>query len=227
MPRPSRSVCVLVAAMLLLTVAACGDEHDKAKADAGPVYVAIGASESVGTGARNPSTDGWVPQLAAMMPAGTRLVNVGIAGVQTRQAVEQELPVAVDLHPAVVTVWLAANDYSAGVPLSTYRVALDELLATLARDTKARIYVANLPDLAYLPAFSDRPRAALAADVKQWNSTIAEVAAANGATLVDLYTDWTELRDHPGYISRDGLHPSTRGHRRIAELFARTIGAGS
>src|SRR5437868_2880552 len=152
---------LLAAAILLalgVAVAGCGtDGTVRSGAATGPVYVAIGASESVGTGARNPSSEGWVPVLAGKMAAGTRLANLGIGGLRTHQALDQALPVAVDLQPSVVTVWLAVNDLTDGVPLASYRADLDTLLGTLARETHARVYVANIPDLTVLPAFQSAP----------------------------------------------------------------------
>jgi lysophospholipase L1-like esterase len=56
-----------------------------------------------------------------------------------------------------------------------------------------------------------------------WNAAIAAACAREGATLVDLYSDWRELRAHPEYISGDGLHPSTLGAQRLAEIFRQAI----
>src|SRR5262249_57019718 len=79
---------LLTAAVLLslgVAVAACGaDETVRSGAATGPLYVAIGASESVGTGARNPSSEGWVPLLAGKMPAGTRLANLRLGGLRLK-----------------------------------------------------------------------------------------------------------------------------------------------
>jgi lysophospholipase L1-like esterase len=123
------------------------------------------------------------------------------------------------LQPTVVTVWLGVNDFAANVPLDSYRADLDTLLGGLARGTRARVYVADLPDLTLLPAFKDRDPVALGELVTEWNAAIAATVQANGGTLVDLYDGWSELRQHPEYVSRDGFHPSTRGYRRLAELF--------
>jgi lysophospholipase L1-like esterase len=206
--------------LLAFVVSGCAEEERESQVQGiVPRYVAIGASESVGTGARDPSSEGWVTQLHRRMPAGTRLANLGIGGLQVRQAVEQVLPVAVDLQPTVVTVWLAVNDLVGGVPLDAYRADLDLLLETLRRETRARIYVANIPDLTALPAFQEQDTAALVQEVQRWNAAIAASAEAHGAMLVDLFTGWQELRQRPDYVSRDGLHPSPRGHRRLAEIF--------
>lgn len=225
MPFPaSRSVlAVLIASLAVLALACTADDAERTGQRTAPLFVAIGASDSVGTGARNPSTEGWVPQLHAKMPAGTRMANLGIGGLQIRVALDQVLPVAVDLKPSVVGVWLAVNDYAADVPLAAYLQDLDRLLAGLRGQTAARVYVANMPDLTLLPAFNERPRDQLRDDVLRWNAGIAEAVEANGATLVDLYAGWAELRERPEYISRDGLHPSSRGHARLAEIFWRAM----
>ncbi|MGD9890191.1 MAG: SGNH/GDSL hydrolase family protein [Dehalococcoidia bacterium] len=207
--------------VLALVVAGCTEQEQQGAVEqAQPRYVAIGASDSVGTGARDPARDGWVPQLHARMPAGTHLVNLGVSGLRMHQALEQSLPIAVDLQPSVVTIWLAVNDLAAGVTLDSYQVDLDIMLATLRQQTQARVYVANLPDLTYLPAFDNRDRAELSAEVQRWNDAIAASVSAHDVVLVDLYSGWTELRDQQrNYVSRDGLHPTSRGYRRLAEIF--------
>ena len=215
----------LVAVFAGLALACTAEEQPHTPSESAPVYVAIGASDSVGTGARNPPAEGWVSVLHSRMPAGTRLVNLGIGGLQMSQALDQVLPVAVDVDPSVVSVWLGVNDFAADVSLDAYRAGLDALLRGLRQDTSAQIYVANLPDLTLLPAFKDRERAALQVSVRDWNTAIAASVEANGAVLVDLYEGWTELRSRPEYISRDGLHPSSRGHRRIADLFWAAVGS--
>jgi acyl-CoA thioesterase-1 len=226
MRRPLHVPRIAVLALLAAVVLACTGDAAGGREDRAPLYVAIGASDAVGAGARNPASEGWVPRLHAMMAPGTRLANLGIGGLKLHDALVQVLPVAVDLQPTVVTVWLAVNDLAAGVPLDAYRADLDTLLGTLARETSARVYVGNVPDLTLLPAFRAVPADVLRAQVLVWNEAIAAVVEANGATLVDLYAGWMELRDHPEYISRDGLHPSSAGHRRLAEVFWQAMEGG-
>jgi lysophospholipase L1-like esterase len=208
---------------LSLIAAGCAEPEQRAATaveQEHPLYVAIGASDSVGTGARDPAREGWVPQLHARMPAGTHLVNLGIGGLKIHQAIEQSLPVAVDLQPSVVTVWLAVNDLASGVTLDAYQIDLNTMLGTLREETQARVFVANLPDLTFLPAFDHRDRDELSAEVQRWNDAIAASVAAHDAVLVDLFTGWNELREQQrNYVSRDGLHPTSRGYRRLAELF--------
>src|SRR5215208_5441656 len=200
-----------------MAVAACswGRPSTDAAAARPLTYVAIGASDTVGVGANAPEAEGWVPVLATHLPPNSRLVNLGISGTLLRQALDQQLPVALDSDPDLVTIWLAVNDLNAGVPLSRYGSELDRLLGTLRADTHATVLVGNVPDLARLPVYQQLDPVEVEREVDRWNQTIAEVVARHGAELVDLHTRWRELVEHPEYVGRDGFHPSTDGYRRL------------
>jgi len=185
-----------------------------------PLYVAIGASDSYGVGADNPTTQSWPAVLDSYLPPGTYFTNLGVPGIRLGRALAVELPIAVDARPDLVTVWLAVNDLAAGVPLTVYRHQLDILLGTLQRRTHAHVLVANLPNLSLVPALAAQP--GVAGTVAAWNAAIAAEADAHGAVLVDLYTQWTGLAVHPEDLGPDGLHPSTLGYRRLGELFWQT-----
>ena len=187
------------------------------------MYVAIGASDSYGVGTDDPATESWPAVLAHYLPSGTHFVNLGVPGILLHRAVEVELPVALDAHPTLVTVWLAVNDLAAGVPLPRYRHDLGVLLSTLQRATHARVLIANVPDLTLLPAFRAYPGLGLV--VASWNAVIAAEARAHGAILVDVYAHWRDLALHPEYVGPDGLHPTAEGYRRLAELFWRVYRA--
>jgi len=188
-------------------------------------YVAIGASDTFGIGADDPQTQNWPTLLAADLGSGVHLVNLGIPTVTLHEAVSVEVPVALDAHPNLVTVWLAVNDLADDVPLDSYAHDLDLLLSRLQRGAPhTRIAVANVPDLTLVPYFSAEDPLPLLARVQAYNATIASIVKRHHAILVDLYQQWHELRDHPEYISEDGLHPSTLGYTRIAAIFHQILG---
>ncbi|TMD39929.1 MAG: hypothetical protein E6I90_15165 [Chloroflexi bacterium] len=145
--------------------------------------------------------------------------------VQQAPKARLTFPVALDAHPNLVTVWLAVNDLADDVPLDSYAHDLDLLLSRLQRGAPhARIAVANVPDLTLVPYFSAEDPLPLLARVQAYNATIASIVKRHHAILVDLYQQWHELRDHPEYISEDGLHPSTLGYTRIAAIFHQILG---
>ena len=182
------------------------------------VYAVLGASDAVGVGANDPAREAWAVVLQQRLPPDTRLVNLGRPGNLVRHGLVEQLPRAVEAAPDLAIVWLAVNDFNLRVPLEEYGASLDALLGQLASRTQAGILVANLPDLAWVPFFRNTPRARLQADVGRWNDAIAAVAARHGAVLVDLYALGTELAQRPELVARDGFHPSTEGHRRLAEV---------
>ena len=187
-------------------------------------YVAIGASDTFGLGADDPETQNWASDLATMLAPGVHLINLGIPGVVLHQALDAEVPVAIDVHPNLITIWLAVNDLGNDVPINSYARDLDLLLSRLQRGApQARIVIANIPDLRLVPYFSYIDSQILYARVQSYNAVIAAAVKRHHVILIDLFSRWQELRQHPEYISGDGFHPSTLGYAKLAELFYQTL----
>ncbi|MBI2755306.1 MAG: SGNH/GDSL hydrolase family protein [Chloroflexi bacterium] len=213
------SMAVLLAALAV----GCARTGSTPRPEPKPItYVALGASDSVGVGTRRPDVEGWVPRLSARLGTGTRTVNLGVSGSTLDQALLEQLGPAREARPDVVTVWLAVNDFNARRPLEQYGAELNQLLAAL-NGTGALVLVGNIPDIAALPVYASLGQPTVAAEVERWNRVIQQAAASNGATLVDLYAQWQELRNHPEYVSADGFHPSAEGYQRLADVFAESL----
>ena len=45
----------------------------------------------------------------------------------------------------------------------------------------------------------------------------------HGDTLVDLYSHWQEVAQHPEYVSNDGFHPSSEGYQALADVFSEAL----
>ena len=204
---------------MALCASACSVRAQPAKPT---TYVALGASDAVGVGARDSATEGWVPRFGARLGADVRVVNLGISGSTLSQALDEQLGPAVDAQPDIVTVWLAVNDLNARVPLQGYAADLDMLLGQL-ETTHARVLVGNVPDLGGLAAYRGIDPRPLKAEVDRWNQVIADTVARHGATLVDLYSTWQEVAQHPEYLSADGFHPSSEGYQALADLFGQVV----
>jgi lysophospholipase L1-like esterase len=186
-------------------------------------YVAIGASDTFGIGADDPVTQSWPVDLAGKLGPRVRLINLGIPGIDTPDAVNMELPVALDTHPALITVWLATNDLIDKVPLNTYEHDLTSLLQSLrTADPHTIIMVANIPDLALLPRFQQDNVQQLETTIAGYNTAISTAVEQSHAVLVDLYQQEQTLADHPEYISSDGFHPNALGYEQVAAIFYQT-----
>src|ERR1700687_935954 len=174
-----------------LAVAATGCRAT-AQAEPTRTYVAMGASDSVGVGANDPATEGWVPRFGVALGANVQIVNLGVSGSTLAQPLEEQLGPAVDAQPEVITVWLAVNDLNARVPLERYAADLDALLGRVETTTHARVLVGNVPDLGRLAEYRGTDPGPLQADVDRWDQVIAATTARHGAVLVDLFARWQE-----------------------------------
>jgi lysophospholipase L1-like esterase len=183
-------------------------------------YVAIGASDTFGVGADDPYTENWPDQLAFLLKRPVHLLNLGVPGMTVHAALRAELPVALDAHPGLVTVWLAVNDLASGVTLPDYSHDLDSLLGRLqAMAPHAQVAVGNVPDLTSVPFFSGENPLNLRQRVTAYNGVISNIVGRHHALLVDLSGQGYNLQAFPQYISHDGLHPSSIGYLQLAELF--------
>jgi len=227
-----------------LTLSACAPTpvvgvRTSAAAPAPVIYAAIGASETYGIGANDRYRQAW-PQVFYndVLPPSAVLYNFGIPGATTAQALHDEVPAAMAVHPTVVTVWLNVNDLIRGVSAADYEAELRQLLHILRRGGQTQVLVANTPDLGQLPAYrACLPNApaggpaclipdgllstarAVAATVDAYNAAIGRAARQEGATLVDLHLNDAQINQHPEWLSADGFHPSGQGYAVIARLF--------
>jgi acyl-CoA thioesterase I len=193
----------------------------------GPVtYVALGASDAVGVGSNFPGSQGYVPLVAAHLPKGSHLINLGISGIHLHEALSEELPLALSTSPNLITIWLVANDFVGGVTYDDYVHDLNMLLQQLHTITHSRIVMADLPDLTRLPAFANETptqKSHMLNAIQQWNTGIAQLAKRYGVVLVDLFSQGSRLTAHPEYISIDGFHPSPSGYVQLANDFWQAI----
>lgn len=207
-----------------------------------PVYVAIGASETRGVGATRIGS-GWAQRLFVdAFPGDATFVNLGIPGATTAQVAAASLPVAEQIRPSVVTVWLNVDDILNNVPVADYERSLDDLVRRVRGAGAQRVLIANTPELDRLPAYRACRGELTSAEcppqyagrlpgpqvldrtVAAYNAAIARIAARYDATLVDLHAEGDIPDQDPQRISADGFHPSDEGHEAIAGAFAAALG---
>jgi acyl-CoA thioesterase I len=253
--RPAFPAVFVAGLVLLATLAtACSASRTAATPKPTPtaaqlVYVAVGASESVGVGATDPRRDAWTQVFfRTALPRSAVFVNMAVPGSTVAEALAAQVPEAVALSPQVVTVWLNVNDILHGVAPASYEADLTRLVTALRRGGATKVLVANTPPLDDLPAYRaclpgatttarqgapcpvSGPLAAavpgpavLNAAVDAYNAAIARVVAATGAVLVDLHAAGLAARANgteASLVSSDGFHPSDAGYALVATTFA-------
>ena len=198
---------------------ACGS-HAQGKL----TYVAIGASDTFGIGTDDPYSQNWASDLAVELGHRFRLVNLGIPGVLMHNALGLELPVALDAHPNLVTIWLGVNDIADNVRVSSYARDLDRLLSRLqAGMPHVQIAIANIPDITLLPFFRSYDPQVLRTRIFNYNAVISASVGRHHIILVDLSGYNDVIKNHPEYISSDGLHPNDLGYLQLAAVFYQAL----
>ena len=224
-PRAVRRPVLLV---LVLALLACASPREAATSTGRtPVptrgserYVAIGASDTVGVGARDPATGSWPARVAAQLASGSTHTNFGVSGSLAAQALRDQAPAAVSHEPTMISIWLAVNDLNAGVDPAQYGSTLDAMLDLLVSRTTATIFIGNVPDLRAVPVYARLDPQFVAQRVDAFNAAITRSAERHSlrVVVVDLFTGSAELVSS-ATVSADGFHPSDRGYELIAERY--------
>nr|WP_315061304.1 arylesterase [uncultured Campylobacter sp.] len=144
---------ILLAALVALSIAACGGKGKERPLPAGSVVVALGDSITQGVGASEQSA--WPANLARL--SGWQVLNAGVSSDTSAQALAR-LPVLLQEHkPALVIVSIGGNDFLRRQPASATRANIATILRT-AKESGSRAVLIGVPKLtlgAALGIFSD------------------------------------------------------------------------
>jgi lysophospholipase L1-like esterase len=183
------------------------------------LYVAVGASDTVGVGTADPAREAW-PRVfwRSTLPEGTQYKTFATSGATVATALQRQVPKAVEVQPDIVTVWLNVNDLVRFVPAETYESRLRTAVRRLRRGGRTTVLVANTPAVDQLPVVASYgiPAELARRAVQGYNAAVERVAQAEGAVLVDLHAHRIEAE----FVASDGFHPSPAGHAAVADVFA-------
>ncbi|MGZ3885498.1 MAG: SGNH/GDSL hydrolase family protein [Bacteroidia bacterium] len=208
--------CIIASCMVFFT--------DSKKSTAPAVkYIALGDSYTIGTGA-DPG-EAWPSVLTKHLnEAGikTELVaNPSRNGFSTQNLIDSELPVFDKADVNFVTLLIGVNDWVRNVPTETYHknliFILDHVLKKLI--DKKRLVLVTIPD------FGVTPQGALYGSgrnisngISEFNDIIKAEAEKRKLVCVDIFELSKSMKDNPGLIAEDGLHPSAREYSEWEKL---------
>ncbi|MDX3455279.1 SGNH/GDSL hydrolase family protein [Streptomyces sp. ME02-8801-2C] len=182
-------------------------------------FVALGDSLTEGVG--DPVDGGW-RGWAALLAGGfgdtpVEFVNLAVSGAQTREVLELQTPVGLDLEPDVVSVVIGVNDtLRRTFDIHAVAARLDEMYAGFT-GRGALLLTACLPDpgaMLGLPGVLANP---LARRQRAVNTVVHALSERYGAVhLHAAEGEWLSGRE---MWSADRLHPGERGHRQLAIRF--------
>jgi lysophospholipase L1-like esterase len=182
-------------------------------------YAAIG--DSFTAGRDSVDAERWADLLAAGMrrvnPA-LRYENLAVDGATSAEVLDRQVGPALALEPDFVTVICGANDVLLATrpDVAGYAESFDAILRRLREAAPdAAIVTATAPEGWHFMDLRPRTEARLIEATRELNEITREAAARYDVLCLPV-AGHPALRD-PATFSADGLHPSSAGHRIVAE----------
>jgi acyl-CoA thioesterase-1 len=173
------------------------------------VVVAFGDSLTAGFGAdTGKSYPDFLQQELNRRGLRYRVVNAGISGETTTDALER-LQTVTALKPHAVIVEFGGNDGLRGLPVSTTRSNLDQIIVRL-RDSGAEVLLAGMtlpPN--YGPDY-----------IATFQRVYSDLAAKDKVALIPFLLEGVAGTSR---MQRDGLHPTAEGNRLVAATVMRYL----
>ena len=180
--------------------------------------MAIGDSFTEGIGDPEPQSPGghrgWADRVAEVLSAGAddfAYANLAIRGRLLQQIIDEQVDVALDLKPDLITVSAGGNDIlRPGTDPDDISRRFETMIERLRSDG-ATVLMFNGPDIGMTPVLS-RVRGKVAI----YNENLRAVAQRHDAIVADMWA-LRELAD-PRMWAPDRLHFSPVGHHTIARM---------
>ena len=169
-----------------------------------PVIVCFGDSITAGYGIEPGHS--WPDGLQQRLDAhgyNYRVLNLGVSGNTTKDGVSR-LPQVLAAHPQIVVVEFGGNDGLRGLPITSSRANIDQIIQTLqgAGIKVALVGIVMPPD--YGPDYADAFKETFVLAAKKFNVPLFPFV------LLHVYKV-------PGALQEDGIHPTAKGADIIAD----------
>lgn len=178
--------------------------------DGRPVIVAFGNSLSAGFGADpGQSYPDFLQKDLDERGYRYRVVNAGISGDTTTDALVR-IDTVIALKPAIVIVEFGGNDGLRGLPVSTTRTNLEQVIVAL-RKAGAKVMLAGMtlpPN--YGPEY-----------IRSFEAVYRDLSKQYRLPLIPFLL--AGVGGHPEYMQHDGIHPTGAGNRIVAENVMRVL----
>ena len=214
----------VVAIIKLNTLPKISTENQTLGSGSTLVYVAAGDSTGVGVGSS--SIDNAYTYQVAQKLSETRQVyfyNVSVSGAKTEDVINSQLKQIIRLQPDIVTLSVGANDITHLKMASVTIKNLKTIIAALERETKAQIYVANMPILKDAPLLPKLFRIILEVKAKKINANL-EKLSSDRVKIVPIHDyGWDQFPDLKITFASDQFHPSDIGYKNWTNAYLTTM----
>lgn len=160
--------------------------------------------------------DRLTPRISKAMP-GWKIVNSGISGNTTVDAILRIEEDVVDHHPDLVTVLLGANDSAIhrNVDIELYEENLRRIVRKIGPEKTLLISAA--------PVVESRQDARKNDTLHQFSKVVEQVAADTGAHFLDFFEKMIQQPGYEDFLMEDGLHFNYKGYEFLSDAILTKI----
>jgi acyl-CoA thioesterase-1 len=185
-----------------------------ARVDTRPVIVTLGDSLAEGFGVEPGQS--FPDQLQRKLDRNGysyRVVNLGVSGDTTTGGLGRT-DYAVSLKPAIVILELGGNDGLRGIPVTSTKKNLEEMIVRLQRAGSDVL----LAGMTLPPNYGQNY-------IRSFEKAYKDLADKYSLQLIPFLMEdiRSQLEATPGLMQRDGIHPTAKGHAVIAETVFRYL----
>jgi len=148
------------------------------------------------------------------------VINAGVSGDTTRDAVARIDNDVLSYHPDAVAVLFGANDAA-----SHKRIDLEEYKSNLTRIVTS-VTPRKTILIAPSPVDENRAQNRTNADLKMYRAAAEDVARLTGSRFIDLFSRMIARPDYFEFLS-DGLHFTESGYEFLSKLIIELFGNGA
>jgi acyl-CoA thioesterase-1 len=159
-----------------------------------------------------------------------QVVNVGIGGERTDQALVRLRKDVIEKKPRIVTIMYGTNDSYVDVGKTRPRLTVEEYRTHLTQLVEELQSAGIRPVLMTEPRWGKSAKNGLGENpnglLEKYVDVCRALAKERKLPLVDHFADWTKAEDQGTEIAgwtTDQCHPNPAGHRRMAELILPVI----
>lgn len=186
-------------------------------------YVALGDSFTEGIGDPEPKSPGgsrgWADRVAEVLSEQTdafAYANLAIRGRLLRQILDEQVEVALELRPDLITISAGGNDLIRPNTDPDHLAAVLEAGVARLRANGATVVIFTGPDIGMTPVLN-RSRGKVAI----YNENLRAIAQRHDLVVADMWA-LRELKD-PRMWAPDRLHFSPIGHTAIARMVLESL----
>jgi lysophospholipase L1-like esterase len=193
----------------------CKSQSDSSLGNDTVNYVALGDSYTICTGAQR--YQAWPTILTKHLnEQGIKaelIANPARNGYTTKDLIAHELKVLDEQKVNFVTLCIGVNDWVQGVPISSFRENLINIIEYIQTklEIKSKLLLLTIPDFSCTlvgPQYGGGRN--ISEGIAEFNSVILEEAKKRNLKTVDLFEISKEMKNDPSLIASDGLHPSAK-----------------